>query len=397
MSGFSRISLFLMVMAILLLYSCAQAPISVVSIWQKAFGGSDWDVAYSIRQTTDGGYIVAGYTTSFGAGEEDVYVLKLDADGNKLWEKTFGGTLDDMADSIQQTTDGGYIVAGYTTSFEGEGHVYVLKLDAGGNKLWEKTFAGIYADRARSVQQTRDGGYIVAGFTNSFGAGGDDVYILKLDASGDLEWEKTFGGTLDDMADSVQQTRDDGYIVAGHTCSFASSDVYVIKLNADGYEEWYRVIGDEHYYESANCIQLTGDGGYIIAGYTASETGWRDFYILKLDASGDLEWEKTFGGDRDDEAYSIQQTSDGGYIVAGYTTSFGAGEEDVYVLKLDADGNKLWEKTFGGEYSDEAYSIQQTNDEGYIVAGYTESFGAGSRDVYVLKLDKYGNTGPDPQ
>ncbi|WP_448516707.1 hypothetical protein [Pseudothermotoga sp.] len=162
-------------------------------------------------------------------------------------------------------------------------------------------------------------------------------------------------------------------------------------------DAWQRVFGGS-YDDIAYSIQQTSDGGYIVAGYTESfGAGGKDVYVLKLDADGNKVWERTFGGSYDDIAFSIQQTSDGGYIVAGYTGSFGAGSGDVYVLKLDADGNKVWEKTFGGIHYDQANSVQQVSDGGYIVAGYTESFGAGIRDVYVLKLDKYGNTGPDPQ
>jgi hypothetical protein len=322
---------------------------STQAVWQKTYGGSNYDWAYSIQQTTDGGYIVAGYTKSFGAGEEDVYVIKLDGNGNIVWEKTYGGSINDEAHSIQQTSDGGYIVAGWTTSFgAGEYDVYIIKIDKDGNKMWEKTFGRSDDDRAYSIQQTSDGGYIVGGGTNSFVAGGWywDVYAIKLDANGSKEWEKTFGGSDDDWANSIQQTKDGGYIVAGGTYSF-------------------------------------GAGGL-------------DVYVIKLDASGDMKWYKTYGESNDDDAWSIQQTTDGGYIVAGWTNSLGTGSYDVYVIKLDANGNKLWEKTFGGSSDDAAFSIQQTKDGGYIIAGLTNSFGAGGWDVYIIKMDSEGNTGPYP-
>jgi hypothetical protein len=225
----------------------------------------------------------------------DVYVLKLDATGTKVWEKTFGGSYDDRAYCIQQTSDGGYIVAGYTWSSSEWEDVYILKLDANGNKLWEKTFGGSDNDGAWFIQQTIDGGYIVAGYTKSYGSGWYNAYLLKLDGAGNKVWEKVFGGSSWDEARSIQQTNDGGYIVAGYTSSF-------------------------------------GAGSY-------------DVYVLKLDTTGTKVWEKTFGGSYDDRAYCIQQTSDGGYIVAGYTWS-PSEWEDVYILKLDASGNKLWEKTF---------------------------------------------------
>jgi hypothetical protein len=264
-----------------------------------------------------------------------------------VWQKTYCGSGEDRAYSIQQTTDGGYIVAGGTYSFgAGEEDVYVIKLDANGNKVWEKTFGGSDYDWAYSIQQTSDGGYIIAGWTGSFGAGENDVYIIKLDANGNLVWEKTYGGNVDDEAYSIQQTKDGGYIVAGYTDSFGA--------------------------------------------------GWDDIYIIKLDVNGNKVWQKIYGGSNDDKAYSIQQTKDGGYIVAGGTNSFGAGKYNVYIIKLDANGNKVWEKTYGGSGYDWARSIQQTTDGGYIVAGGTLSFGAGGYNVYVIKMDSKGNTGPYP-
>ena len=349
--------------------------------WENTFGGwGDDDGANSIQQTTDGGYIVAGWTTYY-ATREDVYILKLDAKGKLEWQKTFGGEGSDEAKSIQQTTDGGYIVAGYSS-----GDVYILKLDAKGKLEWQKTFGGEDSDEAKSIQQTTDGGYIVAGYK------GRDVYILKLNSKGQLEWQKTFGGKNDDGANSIQQSKDGGYIVTGWTSSFGSGqkDVYILKLNAKGELEWQKTFGGKND-DEANSIQQTADGGYIVAGWTESfGFGGKDVYILKLDAKGQVEWQKTFDGWYDDVAKSIQQTKDGGYIVAGWTSSFGSGGHDVYILKLNSKGEVEWQKTFGEEGDDEANSIQQTKDGGYIVAGWTESFGFGGKDVYILKLDAKG-------
>jgi len=364
-----------------------------IEVWQKTYGGSSYDGASSIQQTTDGGYIVAGYTGSFGAGGGDVYVIKLDANGNKVWEKTFGGSGDDIAYSIQQTTDGGYIIAGKTGDLY-SGDVYIIKLDKDGNKMWEKTFGGSGDDGAYSIQQTTDGGYIVAGLTNSFGAGSYDVYIIKLGENGNKVWEKIYGGSSYDIANSIQQTTDGGYIVAGYTNSFGAGggDVYVIKLDANGNKVWEKTFGGSGD-DEAHSVQQTTDGGYIVAGKTLY---YSDVYVIKLDTNGNEVWEKTFSGSGEDRAYSIQQTKDGGYIVAGYTYSFGTWSYDVYVIKLDENGNKLWEKTYGGSSYDIAYSIQQTTDGGYIVAGATYSFGAGNYDVYVIRMDICGNTGPYP-
>jgi len=322
----------------------------------------------------------------------------LDSAGTLQWQKVFGGSSDDLAYSIQQTSDGGYIVAGYTWSFAGGHDAYVLKLDSAGNLEWQKVFGGSSDDFAYSIQQTSDDGYIVAGYTNSFGAGDDDAYVLKLDSAGTLQWQKVFGGSSDDFAYSIQQTSDDGYIVAGYTNSFGAgdySDVYVLKLDSAGTLQWQKTFGGYHN-DYAYSIQQTSDGGYIVAGYTESfGAGLDDAYVLKLDSAGTLQWQKAFGGSIFDHAYSIQQTTDGGYVVAGETDSFGAGVYDTYVLKLDSAGNLEWQKTFGGSGHDYAYSIQQTTDGGYVVAGWTYSFASSDdNDVYILKLDSNGDLHP---
>jgi len=360
--------------------------------WQKAFGGEYNDEADSIQQTTDGGYIVAGWTWSFGSGLEDIYILKLDSNGEVEWQKTFGGGSYDEANSIQQTTDGGYIVAGWTKSFRSREDAYILKLNSKGDLEWQKTFGGGDSDGANSIQQTKDGGYIVAGWTYSFGFGGKDAYILRLNSKGDLEWQKTFGGGNYDEANSIQQTTDGGYIVAGWTYSFGSgaTDVYILKLNSKGEVQWQKTFGGKDD-DVAYSLQQTTDGGYIVAGRTYSfGSGLEDAYILKLNSKGDLEWQKTFGGEGIAGAFSIQQTKDGGYIVAGLTEPFGSEEADVYILKLNSKGEIDWQKTFGDQVVDQANSIQQTKDGGYIVAGVTGSFGFGEQDAYILKLNSKG-------
>ncbi len=362
--------------------------------WEKTFGGSSSDFANSVGQTTDGGYIMVGATDSYGAGSRDVYLIKTDASGNEEWEKTFGGSGWDFAYSVEQTTDGGYIMAGTTGSYgAGSYDVYLIKTDASGNKEWEKTFGGSGWDNAYSVEQTTDGGYIMAGTTDSYGAGWEDVYLIKADASGNEEWEKTFGGSSWDNAYSVEQTTDGGYIMAGNTGSYGagSYDVYLIKTDASGNKEWAKTFGGSGW-DDAYSVEQTTDGGYIMAGTTGSYgAGLEDVYLVKADASGDKEWEKTFGGSSSDFAYSVEQTTDGGYIMAGTTGSYGAGSYDVYLIKTDASGNKEWEKTFGGSSSDFAYSVGQTTDGGYIMAGTTDSYGAGGGDVYLVKVTPLTN------
>jgi hypothetical protein len=374
------------------LYS-SHNPMSATS-FAKTYGGTGSEYASSVQQTSDGGYIVAGKTYSFGAGWYDIFFIKTDASGNVQWAKTYGGTSWEGASSVQHTSDGGYIVAGETYSFgAGSADLFLIKTDASGNVQWAKTYGGTSGDYAYSVRQTSDGGYIVAGYTGSFGAGGGDIFLLKTDANGNIQWAKTYGGTDTENAYSVQQTSDGGYIVAGYTYSFGagSTDVFLIKTDASGNIIWAKTYGGTDL-EWAYSVQQTSDGGYIVAGYTYSfGAGGDDVFLIKTDANGNVQWAKTYGGTDNEVAHSVQQTSDGGYIVAGYTTSFGAGGADLFLIKTDANGNVQWAKTYGETGWDVASSVQQTSDGGYIVAGFTESFGAG--DIFLIKTDADGNIG----
>ena len=326
----------------LIMMICISNITSAQITFQKTFGGANYDYGYSIQQTTDGGYIIAGETESFGAGDYDVYLIKTTANGDTLWTKTFGGANYDYGYSVQQTADGGYIIAGTTESFGTGGYdFYLIKTDANGDTLWTKTFDGISDDYGNHVQQTADGGYVIAGTTGNYPT--TDFYLIKTTANGDTLWSKTFGGTNYDWCNSVKHTADGGYIIVGETENFGAGNL--------------------------------------------------DVYLIKTDANGVTLWSKTFGGTSDDYGYSIQQTTDGGYIIAGNTESFGAGGYDFYLIKTTANGDTLWTKTFGGTYDDYCFSVQQTTDGGYIIAGETESFGAGNGDVYLLKTDANGNSG----
>jgi hypothetical protein len=375
-------------------YDSVEVDIISTVTFEKIYGGSGEDRGHSVQQTADGGYITAGTTTSYGAGQYDVYLLKTDADGNKTWEKTFGGSSYDFAESVEQTTDGGYIVTGHTQSSGAGGYdVYLIKTDADGNKTWEKTFGGPKWDQSRSVQQTSDGGYIISGNTESYGSGATDVYLIKTDSAGNLVWEKTFGGAGSDYGRSVQQTSDGGYIIAGMTRDFDTGniDVYLIKTDAGGNKTWEKTFGgtDE---DRAREVRQTKDGGYIIAGETYSfGAGSYDVYLIKTASNGNKTWQKTFGGASLDSAHSVKQTSDSGYIIAGAERSFSADIQDAYLIKTDTDGNLIWDRSFSGTSLDRFTSVQQTTDSGYIIAGYSDSSGSG-RDVYLVKTDSNGNT-----
>jgi hypothetical protein len=314
-------------------------------VWQRTYGGSDCDLLYGgIEETGDGGYVVVAFTGSFGTGNNDSWILKLTSSGDIEWQRTYGGSdSHNYPYSFQITSDGGYIVAGGAYSFSAEDYdAWVLKLTSSGDIEWKNTYGGGSGDRALSIQQTEDGGYIVAGWTHSFGAGGSDLWILKLTSSGDIEWQRTYGGSTSDNAYSVQQTSDGGYIVAGETESFGAGndDIWVLKLSSTGTIDWQRTYGGSGD-DWGEYIRETSDGGYIVAGATESfGAGLADLWVLKLTSSGDIEWQRTYGGTEGEYGVSIQETSVGGYIVAGSTKSFGAfrTEYDLWMLKLSQDG-----------------------------------------------------------
>jgi len=383
-----RKTLFFIIMAFVIVPSVySQVP---DILWSQTFGGPDQDIAHSVQQTADGGYITTGFTKSFGAGDFDVYLIKADASGTEQWSKTFGGSDWDMGHSVQQTSDGGYIIAGETQSFgAGSNDVYLIKTDDIGNELWSQTYGDIYGDIGRSVQQTSDGGYIIAGRTFSYDLGLTDIYLIKTDASGTEQWSKIFGGSGFEFAWDVKQTSNGGYIIAAITKPDGPgySDIYLIKTDASGTEEWSQTFGDI-YYEIGYTVLQTSDGGYIIAGLKSDYyTGIFDAYLIKTDDSGTEQWSQTYGGSSWDGSYGVHQTNDGGYITVGYTRSFGPGDRDVYLIKTDASGTEQWSQTFGGSFDDECSTVQQTSDGGYIISGYTKSFGAGDTDVWLIKID----------
>ena len=371
------------------------AAFNSVITWDKKIGGSGWEKAYSVRQTNDCGYVVAGYSDSHDPGNLDGHIIKLNAYGTIEWEKHVGGGNTDVFYSASQTSDGGYIAAGYTYSYgAGVRDYWIVKFNSLGTLIWQKTYGGAAWDEARAIRPTADNGYIVAGYTESFGAGVSDFWALKLDVNGDAVWNKTYGGALTDEAYSIQETPDGGYVLCGITevAGTGDNDVSIIKINSTGDVQWAKQynkgINDE-----ANDIQTTEDGGYVIAGYDGENPG--QCWILKLNSSGDIEWDKRYGANYTDKAYSIQQTNDNGYIVAGYTYSFTTTDNDMLLIKLDQSGNLEWQKTFDDTEGDEdvAYSVRQTSDGGYIVAGYMTSY-LNKTDTWLIKLNKSGEIVP---
>ena len=358
--------------------------------WNKTFGGSALDWGWSVQQTADGGYILTGETDSYGSGGFDAWLVKTDADGNEQWNKTFGGPAKDGGRSIQQTTDGGYIIGGYADSYGYPVHdVWLVKTDSNGIEEWNKTYGGTYSDGASSVWQTNDNGYLATGYSDSYGAGNHDAWLIKTDIYGNEQWNRTFGTSSWDTGYSGKQVNDGSYIVIGTTKSYGAGgqDAWLIKTDSNGNEQWNKTYGgSDNDWGSSVC--QTGDGGYILTGDTRSYgPGGYDIWLIKTDNYGNEQWNKTYGeSSSDDTGYSIQQTTDGGYIVTGTKTSFQTGLTDIWLIKTDINGSMQWNMTFGGDGDDWSYSVDQTYNGAYIITGFTDSYGSGSLDFWLIKV-----------
>jgi photosystem II stability/assembly factor-like uncharacterized protein len=342
--------------------SYAQAPDTV---WTRTFGGTDYDAGYSLQETLDYGYIITGFTTSDTAG---VYLIKTDATGSPRWTKVyqtsaFGGR------SVQQTFDGGYIVAGHRNG------IWILRTDSLGDTLWTRTYDAPYSDICHSVVETTDSGFAFVWDQQA----GMLCYIrfVKLDVNGNFLWVKDFG---QGHGYSLQQTSDDGFIIAGDDYS----GIYLIRTDDMGDTIWTKNYGDGSVH--ARSIRQTFDGGYVVTGDKGN-----DVFLMKADNMGDSTWTRTYGGDSIDRAKSVWQTADSGYFITGLTQSFGMGNWDFYLIKTNSNGDVIWTKILGGVNSDVGWQGQQTYDGDYVITGYTASFGSGCEDLWLMKIGTAGD------
>ena len=431
----------------------AQTP---VIEWQKCYGGNNGDYAWSIEQTSDGGYITAGYTEGPDNGDimgyhgnivvGDLWIVKSASDGTIQWQKCLGGAYQETGAVIHQTADGGYIVAGSSASVDcsitgnhGGLDYWIVKLNSKGDIVWQKMAGGSKNEYAYGLAIANDGGYFVSGFTESsdgdvtINHGVRDFWIIKLDASGNLIWQKSLGGDQDDEAFSVQATSDGGCVAAGYTQSangdvtgfHGKSDLWIVKLDNTGNLQWQKALGGSGS-EGAWSIQVTKDGGYIAAGSSNSNDGDvsgnhmafgpgdLDFWVVKIDNAGNLQWQKCYGGSFNEIAYFIQNTPDGGYVLTGsaessdgdLTCHASGGITDLWTIKINGTGGLQWQKNMGGNYYDEGHCVQALNDGSFIIAGSTCSTdisgyhaptnNGSCGDFWVIKLSAPSATAPSP-
>jgi len=407
------------------------AQVSSHMLWQKCYGGAQADFAQCISPTSDNGFILTGYSSSVNGdvtvnhGEADYWVVKTNESGEIQWQKSYGGSNIDVAHSGIQTNDGGYIFAGYTYSNDGDvagnngnGDCWIVKTDESGEIVWQKCYGGTSFESAHSILQTSDSGYIIAATCSSNNGdvttllGSYDMWIIKINAHGTVQWQKSYGGNDWDNALCIKQTVDGGYIFTGSTMSdngdvtvnYGKFDVWVVKINQTGTLEWQKSYGGslEDY---AGSICQTSDGGYVFAATSESKNydltknnGYGDYWLVKLNATGEILWQKSYGGSYEDQAADVIQTNDGGYLMSGQVLSYDKdvtgshGANDAWLIKTDTSGNIQWKRAMGGSSQEDMESVIQTADGGFVTAGFTASNNGnvtgfkGATDLWLVRL-----------
>jgi len=363
------------------------------SLWSRTFGGIAGDECFSVIQTSDRGYLLGGKTRSFGDSPPNMWVVKTDDRGDSLWSRVFGGGSEDKCYSVVQADNGGFVLTGSTESY-GSGRIdmWLVKTDADGDSLWSRTYGGTGLDWCSSAIKTADGGYALFGTSDCDTTGAIDMWLVKTNADGDSLWSQTYGGENQEYGRSIIQTSDGGFLLGGETRSFGAEswDMYVVKTDADGEPLWSRRFGGESM-DKCDAVIEDVNGEFALAGFTHSfGAGRADFWLIKTDTEGDSLWSRTYGGEESDISRSAIQSFSNGFIITGFTSSFGSGDWDMWLLRTDSGGDSLWSMTFGGNENEVCYDVIRNIDGGYTLAGYTKSIGSGYSDMWLVK------TGPDP-
>jgi hypothetical protein len=380
----------------LLLFNSVTAQVT----FQKLYGGSGLDSFFKLAKTSDGGYVCAGLTESFGNLPRDIYLFKTDANGVHQWSVAYSGIGYDYATNIIKTSDNGFLIAGGTTSFgSGSDDALLLKTDATGAIVWSKVYGGPQQDYFMGVAQTNDSGYIAVGTTLSFGAGSNDIFIVRTNSTGDTLWTRTIGGAGYDELTCVTQTTDNGFALCGRSSSFtaANTDALLLKLNQNGDTAWTVQYGNFGA-EEAFSVKQTYDGGYIVFGNATSFGNDYELYLNRFDGTGNLLWGKLYGGAKSDALYDGIITSDSGFAMCGFTESFGEGHtrgtdsSNYFLIRTNMNGDTLWTHTYGGDKVDESFGLLQADDGGFVVLGFSGSFGD-SVEAYLVKTNSMGLSG----
>ncbi len=362
-------------------------------VWSETIGTSaNNDEVQSAVNTKDHGFAVLGYSPA--AGNQDCWFFKLDSLGNEQWHKAYGGPLLYPSAMTTIKDDGFIIAAEKDTTYAGasQADCWILRIDSIGAIVWQKEFRYTTSSNINSIIQTKDGGFIMAGEAALTNLTSFDYWIVKIDSAGNIKWQKTYGGSGNDDAYSIIETYDGGYAIAGFTSSFGKGnyDAWVVKIDSIGNLKWQKTYGTTAEEEAYSLVQ-TKDSGLMVLGYTGSIGALHgDYWLLRLDSIGNIKWQKIYGGSLIENPTIISQNNNGDYLVSGQTQSFGNGDYDVWLLDIDTSGSIKWQKTYGG-VKHEGGAAVQTYDQGYIMYGYTLSYGEGMDDMWIVKLDSNGN------
>jgi len=359
--------------------------------FEKRYGGVDEDVASSIELTADGGYILCGSTASYGVGDRDILVLKTNADGEIEWTGTYGMDSWDRAHGIKQSNDGSYYIAGYIDGGFGLFDIEVIKIDSIGNILWNKNIGGIEGDELRGISIAPDGGVIVSGYTASFGFGSKDIFLVKFSSDGVKEWERIIGTTEEDHNYSNIVSPQGDIFLAGFSIYGTYWDATITKTDSLGNVFWSKRYGGSGLERIHSVLELSNDGLIVVGQTNSFGSGGDDILVISTDSEGEVIWSKTFGGNNNEAAYSIVQSPDEGFNIAGFTNSYGFGGYDMFLMHLNSSGNLQWFRTYGGNSNDYAYDLKTTPDNGNILVGNSFSGPLGGSDIFLIKADSSGN------
>jgi hypothetical protein len=356
--------------------------------FNKTYGGLDEDWGESVVECSGGGYAVVGGTSSFGNGEYDVWLIRTDASGNHLWNETYGSDLIDSGRAVVECSGGGFAIAGSTgfVGGPGLGNVWLIRTDANGNHLWDVAFGGPDWDGAYSVVECSGGGFAIAGSTISYAVSANDMWLIRTDANGNHLWNETYDHLSTEACYSVVECSGGGFALVGDTYGPSGWEAWLVRTDANGNVLWDETYGgaDDDY--GRWVVECSG-GGFAIVGDTESwGAGRDDVWLIRTDANGNQLWDQTYGGSDWDIGFSLVECSGGGFAIAGGTHSFGAGDEDLWLLRTDHNGNELWNYPMGGALRDYGASVIEDSGGGFVVAGMTRSFGEGEQDVWLVRV-----------
>lgn len=381
--------LLLFIASVIGLSSVAQAQ-----TWEKLFSKKNTDAFRQAIEVPTGGYIAVGYTSNFTPNDTDAYIVRLNTAGDTLWTRTINGTASrkDLLYKVINTSDGGFAFCGYSTSFgNGSEDAYIVKTDGNGNILWQKTWGGNARERAQEILETSDGGLAICGYTTSPPAQYFDGFIVRMNATGDTLWSRRYGTSQFEDFNSFKQIPGGGFIACGQATNGANAlDIYLVKTTANGDTVWTKRFGTTGTDNADYIIAL--NNGYVLAGGTDGISGGMDGYFIKTDSNGNVLWTKVYGGNAlADDFHQVGETTDGGFILSGTTSTTGPIDPNIWIMKTDANGDSLWSRTYGGNNHDHGYSAVETSDGGYIVSGYSSSFGFNYEEAYIIKADANGD------